>query len=591
MATYTSSQGGNWSDPATWGGSGVPGAGDTAEIGAHSITVDVDTSIGLSANDATTKAITKTGTSGSFTIAAGVTLTIKGMFGFPNVSGGFPFVMLEGSSLIWDASSSGGTPVYAFSSAFFLALTINGSAASRCSVSAPVGYSGSFSVATLVSSIRYCDFARISQVLTTNGSGQNRVVENCTFTTCGRLNLASTLSGSTCSLIGNTFQGGTHATDDVYITMATTPAGSRVIERNSLSKSLLFVGKEFVCRNNFFGYKITCPGGQYFFRLFCGNFVNGVDADGQNINAVMALRNYFFTSGTVGNPHIVGPQLTDVDMEFSQCVFESCQPDLVDYGDCIELIDTKVTAGRSLIGNNNILLKNSSGAHVASGTLVSILSSKAIITKWHHNTVNVNNPSSGSLSRRAAFAVAESQVGTAGQVAAIKSNVVWGSAAGQGYISERLSGSVLDITAASGIDCNARFNTSAGNNGRGYNSTASDTALWTTGRAEDSGVDTHGIEADPQLSDTGRNLASWAVANGYAADVAGAMAYLAANPTKTTELVDWVFSGFRVLNHSLRSAGHDGATVGAANWINPLRSLAYITSERDRVAIKYGVAV
>jgi len=39
-ATFTSSQNGNWSASSTWGGAGVPGAGDTANVG-HTVTLDV----------------------------------------------------------------------------------------------------------------------------------------------------------------------------------------------------------------------------------------------------------------------------------------------------------------------------------------------------------------------------------------------------------------------------------------------------------------------------------------------------------------------------------------------------------------------
>src|SRR5881398_1356304 len=40
--SYTSGASGNWSSSATWGGAGVPGAGDTATItGGYTVTLDV----------------------------------------------------------------------------------------------------------------------------------------------------------------------------------------------------------------------------------------------------------------------------------------------------------------------------------------------------------------------------------------------------------------------------------------------------------------------------------------------------------------------------------------------------------------------
>jgi hypothetical protein len=45
MPSYTSAQSGYWSDPATWGGSGVPADGDTVTISAgHTVIFNVDQS-------------------------------------------------------------------------------------------------------------------------------------------------------------------------------------------------------------------------------------------------------------------------------------------------------------------------------------------------------------------------------------------------------------------------------------------------------------------------------------------------------------------------------------------------------------------
>lgn len=73
-AAYTSAQNGNWSDDATWTGSGVPGNGDTVTR-SHNITVDVNTTIGTDA--ASTNAMA--GAAGTLTIPNGVTLTVKGL--------------------------------------------------------------------------------------------------------------------------------------------------------------------------------------------------------------------------------------------------------------------------------------------------------------------------------------------------------------------------------------------------------------------------------------------------------------------------------------------------------------------------------
>ena len=49
-ATFTSSQNGNWSSASTWGGAGVPGAGDTATVN-HTVTLDIPVSLTIRVAD------------------------------------------------------------------------------------------------------------------------------------------------------------------------------------------------------------------------------------------------------------------------------------------------------------------------------------------------------------------------------------------------------------------------------------------------------------------------------------------------------------------------------------------------------------
>lgn len=56
MANYTSTQNGAWHVPATWGGIGVPGDGDTATI-RHNVYIDSDITVGTGASGSTVYAI------------------------------------------------------------------------------------------------------------------------------------------------------------------------------------------------------------------------------------------------------------------------------------------------------------------------------------------------------------------------------------------------------------------------------------------------------------------------------------------------------------------------------------------------------
>lgn len=75
-ASYTASQSGNWNSASTWGGSGIPGSGDTAVLGSYTVTVPSGYTATVGASGATgTTAIT--GGSGGSLIVAG-TLNLRG---------------------------------------------------------------------------------------------------------------------------------------------------------------------------------------------------------------------------------------------------------------------------------------------------------------------------------------------------------------------------------------------------------------------------------------------------------------------------------------------------------------------------------
>ena len=82
MAAYTSSQSGNWSSASTWGGSGPPAAGDTATVAnGHTVTVDVNTTVGSKASGVGHAVAINGASSGSYgtlLVSSGVTLTLRG---------------------------------------------------------------------------------------------------------------------------------------------------------------------------------------------------------------------------------------------------------------------------------------------------------------------------------------------------------------------------------------------------------------------------------------------------------------------------------------------------------------------------------
>lgn len=135
---------GNWSDPSKWSScnSSVPGNGDTATI-THAIAVDVNTVIGNSPA-AGNVVLTLSNTTGTLTINAGVSLTIRGDF---YQSG--PFTMAAGSILEFDSSlsSSPSTTSYEWRYAItgsVTTITINGTTGSRCTIRSNAGGKNAF---------------------------------------------------------------------------------------------------------------------------------------------------------------------------------------------------------------------------------------------------------------------------------------------------------------------------------------------------------------------------------------------------------------------------------------------------------------
>jgi uncharacterized repeat protein (TIGR01451 family) len=120
-ATFTSSQNGNWSSASTWGGAGVPGAGDTATVN-HIVTLDIPVSVAtltLTGTVTGTQSLTVTTTfnwnggvqsgGGTTTIASGATTNLGGYgyldgrtfsnAGTLNITSGYYFYMLNNAAL------------------------------------------------------------------------------------------------------------------------------------------------------------------------------------------------------------------------------------------------------------------------------------------------------------------------------------------------------------------------------------------------------------------------------------------------------------------------------------------------------------
>lgn len=594
MAAFTSKATGNWSaaGQTTWNESGVPGDGDTVSIGAHTVTVDVSTTVGTSPNNNTTKVIDITNAAGVLKVAAGVTLTVKGNRGAVN---GATFQQEAGSTVTFDNSGSGGSPVYTDVNVGFTRYIFNGAVGNLATIQAIAGQTFLLNGAWSLFTATYLVMRRGGDLTVAAISG-NVNISDSLWTSCGKLDCTST-GGSEFRFDRVEFLGGTHATEDLKTSHnAIAAAGQRRLSGCKLDKLWTNNSLSFDVYRNYFGLGFACTTAATFIRP---PFENLFKHDGTVLNggngALMPgsfVRNYVLVDdGAPGNPHFLAPTAKlAVDTFIDQNVFESHCPDLVDAGDCLLLITTPTSGGNKVVARNNIVIPSSyPGATVTSGALVTLYAADAdALCEAYRNTGNVDL--SAITGRQGMFDIAEAGNGTAGQVAALKSNLVYGSTAGQGYLAMRVQGDVKDIITAAAADYNWRFNTTAGDNQLGYEDRAAANTIWTAGDAVAAGVDTHGGTGDPQFVDKTRNIASWAVARGYGADYAAGLTALRADPSRTKDLIDYVFEGFKVQNASMRNAAHDGGTVGAANYHDTTRSLTNVTALRTYIGTKYGIA-
>lgn len=599
MTAYVSNKTGNWSDPTMWTPNGTPGSGDTISIGAHTCTVDSSRTIGTSPNDNTTKVIDITNGAGRLSVGVGVTLTVLGNRGGVHTA---TFEQLAGSSVVFDASASGGTPIYKDISGGALTYLFSGSSGSRCSLSAVSGQTFALCGAWVDFTANYANFTRCSTPGATNAAfgSVGTSIQHCQYDNCANINI--TQSSATLDFIFsyNQITNSTDAADSFKFILDTSlSSGRRAISYNASDKQFNNLAKDVSeFRNNALGGISCFTGGVTTFLTapvdnFFGSTLNLNGGDGMKLVGNWDGL-YVAREGTGGNPHYLAPYAIDgADATYQRVIFESQMPDLIDTGDCFLCKAPNTAGGKKIIAKNCIMLPSGyTGDTVMSGQMFTGYSPTATandsLFESYRGTGNVTDTTVVGVGPRAMFAFSEGASGAAGNVPALKSNLAWSSASNQGRFAERISGTTLDVITAS--DYNWLWNVSAGDNLRGYEDHGGNGTLWTAGDAVAAGIDTHQGSGDPGFVDSTRNVAKWCAARGYgAATYAAGKAALQADPTRVTDLIRYVFEGFKPTNAAMRNAAHDGGCVGAANW-HKTRTTTNAAAIYAAAATKFGVA-
>lgn len=576
MTAYVSNSSGNWSTPTVWTPNGTPGNGDTVSIG-HAIAVDSNRTIGNSPNNTTTNVVAIT--AGSLTINAGVTLTVRGNWTESSTFGNLVF-MLAGSQIIFDNSASGGSPVYTLSSTFN-GWSIAGTSGSRCGISAIAGQTAKVTFTQLyvsgpggsVIGFTYCDFTRLTMADDWSFYTDFDVsITHCHWDQCGTVHLTSSTTTRNVTITDNIVTNGTDSStqEDIYFDFLGIPtSGTRLVKRNLIDRRTHYKAYQFSVQYNFFGdYLPITPSVDFAdvtYNLFRIASATGVGSGSSNnrFPDCDVNYNYFYSNLSAGNPQFMSSLATNRDCTVAHNIFEHEGGDGgTNSGGAIfpQFANSHVNR----IQNNIVLPSSQAGNPYASCLLVWLTDDEAgrSIEVTHNTVFNRNSAGVGAIQ------VAYGGNGHANEVPILKSNLFWSNASG-GLIASRKTGTVNAIITASGADYNALYNGGAGDNGRGYDDQAGNLDLWTGGAANGgnaaaSHVDDHQLTSNPQLVDSTRNLAAWALARGYGSTSAEAITAIKADTTaRIPDLINWVAQGNAPLNSDYWKSAHDGTTIGA----------------------------
>jgi hypothetical protein len=575
MTAYTSSQTGNWSDSATWGGVGVPASGDTASIGAHTVTVDVNTTVGTSPNNNTTSVITGTANPTSkLIVGAGVTLTVLGNMTFPTNG---TLQLNAGATLTFDNSASGGSPVYRIIAAATFNWSLNGTAGARCMVQAIVGQTCGFPLFWGTVTATFSDFRRISSFTSSSITGNFTFTDN-TVDSCATLVPTVAIATPNVAFNRNVITNSTHATLSINFvsTIQPNPGVTREFSYNRITKYMSCNWKGFSFHHNYLDSMNQAGNGSYegvahhnliIYRYISGGFQQAVRGSWH--------KNYLGAENP--NPHGLSPFVTyGVNESFQGNVFEAHDADSGDAGDMFIQGAASVSGGNYITVRNNIVIPNYyPGNNVSSGVLLTLTGTALTPSAdVYNNTCCIDLDVSAS--RGAILAIGEASGGAAGQISRFKNNIGWGRQPNEGFAAQQEPGStVKDIITAGNADYNWLHNASAGDNLRGYDYRGTYQDLWAAGNAVAAGVDANQGSGDPGFYDSTRNIAKWNYERGYGAEsYTEGLSTLEADIDKIDDLINYIFEGFRVTNAAARSGSAFGSAFGAATFYDAGRSLA-----------------
>lgn len=626
MAAYTSTQAGNWSNSATWGGGGVPGDGDTATV-AHAVAVDTNTTVGTSPNDTTTYVVTVT-TNGVLTINTGVELRCKGNMSISATTATERLgLAINGSgTLMFDGSAIGTSRNYQLYFQVRNYMELNGTDdANRATIDSDAG--GNYwrliqqtDTTTAMQSdwgmFKRCGNGTVygfDRDVRAN-SGTSLSITNTVFENCGPLRFAASHATATVLFEDVEFRNSPGTLQNIFRGFA---GSSCTMNRCIFDRwCQFFVSETWTTTNTYFGKNVSNVSPSTGWASGSGNnYIGHVTGNGLSWNGTLKDHYYLHNAGDNINYFNIQFNVVTASDEISGIIFDYADTSPTD-PDGFGINSLPVST--AVLVKNNIKLPDSAG--VSSGAFCNHYAATAMegFVSLEHNTyITIGTGQTGVY-------VGESNRGQTGMIESFKSNLAW-TPTGEtgGFKLFRSSHStVQDFVTTANADYNWGWNLGVGTEGNGYSVGDTATDLFSTGTP-----DTNGGNGDPQFVDTSRNLVrfdidylgnsaatAWADATSYAVgDVVSAsdagyydgetinwrcitahtsatgnatngkpgavsgfrtnwepmsLYRLREDPTRIASLITWVRAGYAVQNASLQNAGHDSVTIGAGEFVS-----------------------
>jgi PKD repeat protein len=572
--TVTSTQSGDWSNPATWGGQTPPGAGDIAVID-NNVTITQNTTIG----DGSASTVLTIASGASLTIT-GATFTIRGNCvvqsqpSFRNVLTINPSGSTPGG--IEFDGNSGVTPV--FTQGDFAGIASNGTSSANCFIMTKSGSAGGnayFATSSDPSNWHTGYWACTYTTFSSLGSSTQAAItcqknasapftfDHCTITSCGTLPSLETGYDATAvtSFTNCTWENSLNldACIDINASDALT-TGTRLINACLfLNRPLFYAPNDYTITNNYFGDSLNAGDTEALWAEFNGNFLTRTNDDGDElVSAGSMTNNYFYTTQTASVYVLLNSSHASSSISYN--VAEYAGPG----NTCLFQETEETQAGNvTYTYSSNIAFCSSTGSW---SPVLGFSSNPANpyqnITDAYHNTflTQGTTPTLGNTMEL-------------DSVQALKANVLYNSGSSTGvyaYATSTNMGVLLtDEAPASAFQANSSYGMQTVVPGT-FTTVApivSGATTCTNGAvyySPMSGAKAPGAgdlaNTNPDFFDSTRSLATWdSRVMGGPGTAADAMSLLQANPTLvTSSLLPWIRAGYAPTNPALENASYSG---------------------------------